>query len=116
MYKAVKKNKVIRRYVGALAIYTGAPIVHLEDNKSCISVVEEKRVTPRVNHIDITVCFLKEQFENGLFHPKYEKSSVVLSDMCTKAGSGTIISRIKKWMTGFRFYRTSETENYQIMR
>ena len=69
MYKAVKKTKVIRRYMEALALSTGAPTVHWDYNTSCISVVEAKRVTPRVKHIDITVCFLQEQFENGLFLP-----------------------------------------------
>ena len=65
MYKAVKKTKAIRRYMDDLALHTGAPSVHWEDNKSCISVVEDKIVTPRVKHIDITDCFLQEQFDNG---------------------------------------------------
>ena len=51
MYKAVKKTKVIQRYMEALALYTGEPTVHCEDNTSCISVVEAKRVTPRVKKL-----------------------------------------------------------------
>ena len=39
----------------ALALHTGAPTVHWEYNTSYISVVESKRVTTRVKHIDITV-------------------------------------------------------------
>ena len=83
----------------ALALHTGAPTVHWEDNTSCISVVEAKRVTPRVKHIDIHVYFLQEQFDNGLFLPKYEKSSVMPADMRTKPCSGSIIIRSNKWMT-----------------
>ena len=45
----------------ALALYIGAPTVHWEDNTSCISIFEAKRVPPRVRHIDIPVCFLQEQ-------------------------------------------------------
>ena len=116
MYKSVKKTKVIRRYMEALALYTGAPTVHWEDNTSCISVVEDKRVTPRVKYTDIPVSFLLENFDNGLFLPKYEKSSVVPACMCTKPSSGPIISQSTKWMTGFRFDPTSETEHYQFMR
>ena len=48
MYKAVKKTEVIRRYKEALALHTGAPKVHWEDNTSCISVVEAKIITPIV--------------------------------------------------------------------
>ena len=99
----------------ALAIHTGAPTVYWENNTSYISVVEAKRVTPRVKHIDIPVCFLPEKFDNGLFLPKYDNSSVMPSDMCTKPCSGPIISRGTKWMTGFRLYPTSDTEHYQFM-
>ena len=53
----------------ALALYTDAPTVHCEDDTICIYVVESKRITPRVKHIDICVYFLLEQFENGLFLP-----------------------------------------------
>ena len=91
MYKAVKKTKVIWRYMEDLAIHNSAHIVHWEDNTSCIYVVEAKRVTPRVKHIDICVCFLQEQFDNGLFIPRYEKSCVRPADICTKPCSGPII-------------------------
>ena len=87
-----------------------------EDNTSCISLVEAKIVTPRGKHIENPVCFLQEQFENGLLLPKYEKSSVMPSDMRKKPCSGPIISRSTKWMTGFRFYPTRKTEHYQFMR
>ena len=40
----------------------------------------------------------------------------MLEDMCTKTCSGPIISQSTKWMTGLRFYPTSDTEHYQLMR
>ena len=45
-----------------LALRTGSPTVNWEDNTSHISFVESKIVTPRFKHIDITVCFLQDQF------------------------------------------------------
>ena len=66
----------------ALAINTGAPTVHWEDNTSCIYSVEAKIVTPKVKHMDIHARFPQEKFENGLFIPKYEKSSGMPSYMC----------------------------------
>ena len=83
MYKAVKKTKFIRRYMEALALHTGEPTVNWEYNTSCIYVVEDKIVTPRVQHIDIPVYFLLDQFDNGLYLPKYEMSSVMPDDMYT---------------------------------
>ena len=64
---------------------------------------------PTVKHIDIPVYFLQNNFDNGLFIPKYYKSSVMLADMSTKPCSGTIISGSNKWMTGFRLYPISNT-------
>ena len=93
----------------ASALQKCAPTVHWEDNTRCISVVEAKIVTPRVKYIDIPVCFLQEIFDNGLVLPKYEKSSVMPADICTKPCSGPIIIRSTKCMTGFIFYPTSET-------
>ena len=92
----------------ALALHTGAHAVYWKDNTSCIYVLEDKIVTPRVKHIDIPVCFLQEQFDNGLFLPKYEKFIVMPADMCTKPCSGPIIRRSTEWMTGCIFYPTSK--------
>ena len=100
----------------ALALHTVVPTVHWEDNTSCISIVEVKIFTPIIKHIDFTVCFLQEQFYNVIFITKYDNSSVMQSDMCTKSCSGPIISRNTKWVTGFIFYPTSDTEHYQLMR
>ena len=41
----------------ALALHTGTPTVHWEENTSCISFVEAKIVTPIVKHIEIPVRF-----------------------------------------------------------
>ena len=75
-----------------LELHTGAPTVNWEDKTICISVVEAEIVTPIIKHIDITVCCLLDQFYNVLFVTKYEKSSVIPADMCTKPCSGSIIS------------------------
>ena len=93
----------------SLALHTGAPTLHWEYNTSFIYVVEFKRVTPIIKHIGIPVFFLLEFFYNGIFIPKYDKSSVMPEYMCTKPCAVPIISRINKWMTGFRFYPTSDT-------
>ena len=53
----------------ALALHTGVPKVHWEDNTHCIYVIEDKIVSTRVKHIDITVCFIQEKFYDGIFPP-----------------------------------------------
>ena len=93
----------------ALAHHTGAPGVNWEDKTSCIYVVEDKMVTPGFKHIYIPVCLLQEQFDNGLFVPKYNKSSIMPADMCKKTCPAPIISWSTKYMTGFRLYPTSDT-------
>ena len=116
MYKAVNKNKAVHRYIESLAIHTGSPTVNWEENTSYISVVEDKIVTPRVKHLDIHIYFYKKNLTNVIFVPKYEKSGLMLSNVCTKPFPGPIISRFTKCITGFRLYPTSDTEHYQLMR
>ena len=99
----------------ALALHNGAPTVNWEDKTSFICVVQAKRVTPRVKHIEIPVCFIKEIFDNGIFIKKYQKSSVVPKNMCTKPCAHPIISRSNKWMNGLIFYSTSDTEQHQLV-
>ena len=99
----------------AVALHTGAATLQWEYNTGFISVIEAKGVILEVKHIDHPVCFLQEQFDNDLFLPKYEKSSVMPADMCTKPCSCQLIGWSTKYITGFRFYPTSEIGNYQFI-
>ena len=72
MYNAVRKNKGTQRYMGALGIHTGTPIVHWKENTSCIYVVEAEIFITRVKQIVITVYFLQEQLENDIFITRYD--------------------------------------------
>ena len=67
----------------SLALHTWEPIVHWEDNINFISVVDSKRVTTRVKHINIPDSFIQDQYENGLYIPKYDKYNIIPDDMCT---------------------------------
>ena len=46
-----------------LALYTGAPTLHWEDNASSISVIEDKIFTQKVKHIHITVYLYKKNLK-----------------------------------------------------
>ena len=67
-----------------LALHTGAPTVYWGDNISCIYFVGFKIITHIGKHVYIPVCILQEQYYNGDFVPKYDNSSIILEDMCTK--------------------------------
>ena len=62
IYKYVKKTMAIRIFIEELALHTGAPTVNLEDNTSCISIVEAKMGTSGVTYIYIPVCFSTRTF------------------------------------------------------
>ena len=70
----------------------------MEDNTIYVTIIEAKIVTPRVKHINITVCFIQEQYGNDLFIPKDEKYVIIPDDMCTKPCLGPNISRKNKMM------------------
>ena len=82
-----QETNVVRRCMEALALHTGHQKYTNKTKTSFISVVDANRVSTRVKHIYIPVYFLLEQFNNCLFTTKYEKSSVMLSHMCTKSCS-----------------------------
>ena len=96
MLNYVKKTKYIRRYTKSLEIHTGTPNLHWEDNTSCIYVVEYKIFTPRVKTLTLLSKFLQEKFENGNIVPKYEKTSFMPVDVCTKPCSVPIIIQSTK--------------------
>ena len=72
--------------------------------------------TPIIKHIDVPVCFLQEKIDNSLFVPKNDKYSIMQADMHSKTCPGTVISWITKWMSGFRFYASSDTEHHQLIK
>ena len=65
--------------------------------------------------MDILVRFLKKKIRNGIFDPKYEKSSVIKVDMCTKPCLYTTTTQINNWTIGFRLYSSSDGKDHQIM-
>ena len=99
----------------ALALYICAIAVHWEDITRCIYVVEDEKVTPRVLKSILMSIFYKKLLTNVLCVPKYDTSTVIMEDICTKPCSGTIISFITKYMTRLRLHPTSDTDYYQIM-
>ena len=104
----VNKTKEIWKFMEALSLHTGAPTIYWKDNPSFITVVEYKRVTLRVKPLTLLSIFIIF-FNNGIFVPKYKKSSVIQADIWTKICSGRTISMSNKWMNGFIFYPTSDT-------
>ena len=67
MYKAVNNTKWIWCHMEDLAIHTGSPTVHWSDNKSCIYVVEAKRVTPIILKNRYSCLFYTRKMDNYSF-------------------------------------------------
>ena len=76
---------------------------------------EAKLVTSIVKNSYITVWFLQEQLDNGIFVQKHEKYSIMPADMCTKPCFGTIIIQNTKGINGLCFYSSSDTKHHQLM-
>ena len=105
MYNDVNKAKAIGSYMEALEL----KLVHQQYIRKTTKIT-----FIFLKLIDLllelnTLSFIQEQFKNITFVPKYENSSVILADMCTKPRLGTILIRITKFMTEFIFYPNSDT-------
>ena len=79
-----------------------------EDNTSFISSVEAKQLLLELNTL-ILLHFLYKNKLTMVFPPKYDNSSVIMEDMCTKPCFGQIISQGTNLINGFRFYPTIDT-------
>ena len=84
MHVQIPREKIIRRYMEALALHTVAPTVHWEDNKNIISVFEAKIITPRVKHVYIPVCFIQEPFDKIVSLFQNIRSSVSCRNICAR--------------------------------
>ena len=65
---------------------------------------------------DIPVCFIQYFFDIGILVKKYEKSSAIPSDMCTKPCLVTITHQSTKCTTWLKVYPYSDTKHHKIMK
>ena len=58
-----------------------------------VNAVKTRRITPRLRHVDIPICFLHHEHENGFFEAKQVPSRIQFANMGTKPETGPQLMR-----------------------
>ena len=115
VFKAVRRIIVLRNFFCSLGFPISAPTPLFEDNKGTHDVIEAGRLTPRVKHIDIPLCYLHEKYKSGEYNVVECSTHLMLADGLNKALSGNTIKHHSDIYTGRRFLPPKNSEDYTIL-
>lgn len=75
----------------------------LQDNKSCISLIEKGRSTSaRTRHIAIRFFFVKDRVDAGELSIAYEPTETMVADCMTKPLQGHLFKEMREWLMGWK--------------
>ena len=97
LYLALLKTKEIMNLLMSIGLPIGDPTPHYEDNTMVINIAHAHRVTPRLKHMDLPVCYIHNEYRLGTFTTSYRESRFMLPDFITKAHSVPSLLHILSW-------------------
>ena len=110
-----KKVLTFRNFLQHLGLPEQDPTTIFEDNQGTTDIVNAGRLTPRVKHIDIPLCFLHEHHQKGAFVIQQCSTHLMLADGLNKALAGPTIKRHASIYVGKRFYPKENTVHLQAL-
>ena len=87
-HNTILRTKQHRLLLTSLGVPTSKPTKVYEENESVIYSVQYRRVTPRLRHMDIPICYLHHENEHGLFATKSMPSRIKFANIGAKTESG----------------------------
>ena len=83
----ILRLKQYRLLLTSIGVPTSKPIKAYDNNESVVHSVRYHHITPRSRHVDIPMCYLYHEHDNGLFETKYVPSRIQFSNMGNKTDS-----------------------------
>jgi hypothetical protein len=105
MFMALKRTVAFRHFLEYLGYAQAlpAPTRHHEDNQPSIDIISANKVTSRVRHVHIPICYMHYHYDRGTFAPSFCKGTLMCADICTKPTAGPLHHRHFNWLRGARF-------------
>lgn len=105
MFMALKRTVAFRHFLEYLGYAQAlpAPTRHHEDNQPSINIISANKVTSRVRHVHIPICYMHYHYDCGTFAPSFCKGTLMCADICTKPTAGPLHHRHFNWLRGARF-------------
>ena len=113
LFSGLRRVITFRHFLQHLGIPEMKPTVIFEDNKGTQDIVHAGRLTPRVKHIDVPLCYIHEQHRLQSFDVTTCSTHLMLCDGLNKALTGPSIRNHSAIYTGKRFYPPVSSEHYK---
>ena len=115
LFTGLKKILTFRNFLCHLGFPEQDPTTIFEDNQGTSDIVHAGRLTPRVKHIDIPLCFIHDHHKQGSFDVKRCHTTLMLADGLNKALAGPVIKRHSDQYTGKRFYPKKDSPHHNAL-
>ena len=115
LFTGLKKILTFRNFLSHLGFPEQDPTTIFEDNQGTSDIVNAGRLTPRVKHIDIPLCFIHDHHKQGSFDVKRCHTTLMLADGLNKALAGPVIKRHSDQYTGKRFYPKKDSPHHNAI-
>jgi len=99
-----------RHFLRHLGMPAKNPIIIFEDNKGTFDI--GRRLTPRVKHIDVPLCYIHHQHKLNTFDVAECSTHLMMADGLNKALLDPTIKRQSAFYTCRRFFPKRDTEHY----
>ena len=115
LFTGLRKVITFRNFLRHLGRPEIKPTVIFEDNKGTSDIVRAGRLTPRVKHIDVPLCYIHQQNQLQSFDVAECPTHLMLADGLNKALAGPTIKRHSRWYTGHRYYPKPGSAHYNAI-
>jgi len=115
LFTGLRKVLTFRNFLQHLGFPEKGPTTIFEDNQGTSDIVNAGRLTPRVKHIDIPLCFIHDHHKQGSFDVKRCHTTLMLADGLNKALAGPVIKRHSDHYTGKRFYPKQNSPHHNAL-
>ena len=112
LHKAVFRVKQFRLLLTSIGMPTSKPTKAYEDNGAVVYSVLSHRITPRLRHVGIPICYLHHEHGNGLFEATSIPYRIQFANTCTKPESGPRLMRSSSIAMGHSHIRQLPQEPY----
>ena len=114
-FKAIWRIITARNFFAHLGFPIKDPTPMFEYNKGTLDLIEAGRLTPRLKHIDIPLCYLHEKFKSGEYIVIECNTHLMLADGQNKALSAPTLKHHSNLYTGRRFLPPRDSRHYSLL-
>ena len=114
-FRSVRRVITLRLFFMHLGYPIASPTPLFEDNKGTHDLINSGRMTPRLKHIDVPLCYLHEKHRSGEFEVIECSTHLMLADGLNKSLSGNTLHHHSNIYTGRKYLPPKDSEHYRAL-